>query len=284
MKILMTGSEGMLGSDIIEILKKEHQVIGFDKEQLDITDRSALEAAFNMHQPELVLHLAALTDLDYCERNPVDAFKVNTEATADIAELCALHGSNMIYISTSGVFQGNRKKPYSEDDIPNPVSIYGQSKYNGEKEVRRFLDDDSWLILRAGWLFGGGNRDKKFVGKMYKLMKKLDEVKVVDDIYGSPVYTKDFGETIQFLIAKKASGLYHIVNEGIVSRYEIALEMKSIVGFDTKTQRASADEFPAVAPRPPMEGIVSHNLKERYEYRLRNWKEALGEYLKRLDK
>ncbi len=281
-KLLITGASGMMGSDIVPILEKRFKVYPTDQDTLDISDEKTVEDFIRRVEPDWVIHLAALTDLEYCERNPNIAEQINGTATGKIAHLVNKYSKKMVYISTSGVFSGSKKSPYTEDDTPHPVTAYGKSKLSGEKNVAKHLDGKDYLILRAGWLFGGGGRDKKFVGKMFNLMSRLESVRVVGDIIGSPNYSVDIGYLLTELIELDAYGLFHAVNNGVASRYDIAMKIKEFAGFNTQVLRATADEFPTIAPRPPMEAILGQGLSERYNYSMRTWQEALADYIHRL--
>jgi dTDP-4-dehydrorhamnose reductase len=269
----------MMGVDVIPVLSKKHEVIPSTRMDMDVSDSGSIKKAIEIMKPDYILHLAALTDLDYCEQNPDIAMRVNGEMTGVLAEYCSKFGIKLIYMSTSGVFSGFKSVPYDESIEPKPVSTYGKSKYLGEKLVKSIMNSSDFLILRAGWVFGGGEKDKKFVGKIFRLMKSMDSVKVVSDIFGSPAYTCDIGELVNFLIEKEASGIYHSVNEGIASRYEIAVKIKEFSGVKTEIIRASSEDFPTVAPRPPMEGIVNKNLEDVYGYKMRYWQDALRDYI-----
>ena len=281
-KVLLTGANGMLGSDIIPILSKKYDLLATSRDELDITDYSKFQKVVDDFQPDWIFHLAALTDLDFCEKEPEIAMKINAISTGQIAKIASERNIKMLYISTSGVFPGDSTEPYTEYDMPAPVSVYGQSKFEGELLLKKYLKEEHYLILRAGWLFGGGEKDFKFVGKMFKLMKKLDRVKVVTDIKGSPNYSLDIAMIIKILLDKNASGLYHTVNEGIASRYDIAVKIKEFANIDVIIDEATASDFPAVAPRPPMEGIINMKLLEDFDFQMRSWQDSLREYVLRL--
>jgi len=280
-KILVTGSKGMMGSDTIPQLEMEYRVIPTDLKELDITKFAQVKNILEAEQPDWVVHMAALTDLDFCEENPETADLVNHRGTRNIAEVCAENGIGMIYISTSGIFSGKKRTPYNEEDIPNPKNAYGMSKYHGELAVRELLPEDKWLILRAGWLFGGGEKDIKFVGKIYKLCHEWNELSAVDDIFGSPNYTLDIGDIIIYLIKNKYRGVFHVGNKGVATRFDIAREIVSAAEVECNIIPVPSTMFPTVAPRPPMEAICSAKL-DSLGYRIRPWQDALKDYIGRL--
>ncbi len=280
-KIIITGAKGMMGSDVVPILSENYSVVPTDKEELDITDAGQIEDWFDRVRPDWVVHMAALTDLDFCEENPDIAHEVNNAGTEKIAAACKKRGIGMIYISTSGIFSGKKDKPYTEDDIPKPVNVYGQSKYHGELAVQKILEGEKWMILRAGWLFGGGENDIKFVGKMIKLARTISEISAVDNIFGSPNYTVDIGRLICYLIEEEMRGVFHVGNEGLATRLDLAEAIVELSGADCTIKPVHSSVFPTKAPRPPMEAIVNSRLL-RIGYEMRPWREALKDYIERL--
>jgi len=179
MKILVTGSAGMLGSSMCPILKqKGHEVYATDlvpvdgMDHLDVRDYKQVTSYVNRIKPDIILHLAAETDVDKCEIEPDHAFLTNTIGTQNVALACQKSNIVMLYVSTIGVFYGDKIEPYTEFDIPRPINLYGLSKLEGEKIVQQLLN--KFYIVRAGWMVGGGpSRDKKFVGKMLRQMNEL---------------------------------------------------------------------------------------------------------------
>lgn len=281
LRLLLTGAKGMMGSDIVPILEREFEVIPTDIDELDVTDIERVQAVLEARRPDWVVHMAALTDLDYCEDNPLTADAVNNLSTRNVAQVCKDKGIQLIYISTSGIFSGKKDAPYSEIDTPKPQNAYGVSKYRGELAVRELLPEDRWMILRAGWLFGGGSRDIKFVGKIYKLCHERETLSAVNDIFGSPNYSLDIGELIIYLILNGHRGVFHAGNGGIATRYDIAREIVNFAGVGCVVKPVPSTSFPTKAPRPPMEAIRNENL-EKIGYVMRPWREALKEYIERL--
>ena len=174
MKVLVTGSTGMLGASMIPaLLAKGYEVVtsNFLYAHMNVEDQDAVYETINLANPDIVLHLAAETDVDRCEREPDHAHAVNTIGTLNIARVCAVNGIPMLYVSTIGVFYGDKKKPYTEEDEPNPANYYGKSKLMGEAAVKSLVKD--YFIVRAGWMMGGGpTRDKKFVGKIIRQLRR----------------------------------------------------------------------------------------------------------------
>lgn len=263
-KTLITGANGMVGSYV-------NFGVPTGRDELDITDLKSVYAAFEKYKPEVVIHLAAETDVDKCERDPDHAYRVNSIGTYNVALAAKRHDALMVYVSTAAVFDGFKKGPYEVTDKENPQHYYGQSKYLGELIVRGM--STKHLIVRAGWIFGGGpSHDKKFVGKIMKLMEN-QEIKAVNDKLGSPTYAKDLIASIRTLITSGEHGTYHLANLGTCSRYEIAVHMKNILKKDCIVTPVPSSFFSLDAERGASEGLHSD------ERLMRPWREALTEYL-----
>lgn len=271
--ILVTGAHGMLGSyfDGDEILKT-------DLDTLDIRDYQKIREMVGDYRPEIILHLAAETDVDLCEQNIDHAYKINTIGTQNVALVCQEFGSTLVYISTGAVFDGEKKEPYDEFDATKPVNIYGKTKLEGENIIKQLLK--KFYIFRAGWMIGGGSgKDKKFVGKMVKLIKEREEISVVNDKFGSITYTKDFAQSIIEFIRTDMFGLYHMANKGVCSRYDIAVEITRILKKEIKINPVDSSKFPMPAPRGRLEAIRNYKLYLLGLDFMRDWKDALKDYL-----
>lgn len=279
MRILVTGAKGMLGGDLCRLFEKEYDVIATDIEEMDVADHSRVFETVKEAKPDIVVHLAGMTDVDACEKNPDLAYAVNALGTKSVALACQRSKAIMVYVSTLAVFDGTKCEPYTEYDRPNPQSHYGRAKYQGELIVRDLLD--KYYIVRAGWLFGGGKQDKKFVGMIVDLARTRDELKVVNDKFGSPSYTKDLSSGILRLIETDQFGMYHMVNTGPgCSRYEIAQRILEYAKIDScRLIPCSSAHFPLAAPRPRMEAGRNYNLSLMGLHVMRPWQDALREYM-----
>lgn len=279
MNVLITGARGMLGTDLARIFEAEHRVTSTDIDDMDVRDRNAISNVVADYRPGLIVHLAALTDVDGCEREPEEAFRTNTIGTQNVALVCQRLAIPVVYLSTISVFDGTKPEPYTEFDTPNPQSFYSRSKYQGERIVRSLLRQ--YYIVRAGWMFGGGMKDKKFVAKIVKLAQSRDELKIVNDKFGSPTYTVDISRSILNLVETGQYGVYHLVNTGQpASRYEVAEAILEYAGItDCELRPVSSAEFPLPAPRPRME--AGRNLAAELVGLppMRPWQEALKEYI-----
>ena len=282
MRILVTGAKGMLGSDLCPVLREHHEVMATDIEEMDVRDATAVRETFRHFLPHAVVHLAALTDVDGCERQPDGAFRTNAVGTQIVALACHEIGATMVYVSTISVFDGYKPIPYTEFDSPRPQSAYSQAKYAGERIVESLVPQH--YIVRAGWMFGGGMEDKKFVAKILDLACLRTELKVVNDKFGSPTYTVDFARGVERLMETGLFGLYHLVNaEGCASRFEVARAILDYAGITTcAVVPVSSAEFPLPAPRPRMEAARNYHLELLGLHLMRDWRSALCAYLERL--
>jgi dTDP-4-dehydrorhamnose reductase len=280
MRILVTGARGMLGTDLCrELINQGFEVLATDIDNMDVRNPNQVELVFNEYHPDFVFHLAALTDVDYCELEPEEAFQTNTIGTQIISLACQKVAIPLTYVSTISVFDGTKPDSYTEFDIPNPQSWYSRSKYEGEKIVASLLQN--YFIVRAGWMFGGGVKDKKFVAKIIELARSRSELKIVDDKLGSPTYTRDFSRALLMLQKSNLYGLYHAVNVGRpASRYEYAQKILEYAKINSCTLfPVSSDEFPLPAPRPRMEAARNLHAELLGMDIMRSWEDALSAYI-----
>lgn len=274
MRLLVTGAGGMLGMAVQQRLPQE--LIALPREALDVTDGAGVTRALVKFEPTDVLHLAAWTDVDGCERDPQQALAVNGEATANLAKACARRGIRLVYLSSIAVFDGLKNEPYVESDEPKPANAYGASKLVGERAA---LATPGNLVVRSGWLFGGGRQDHKFVGLIRRLAQERDVIHVVDDCTGSPTSVGDLALALGWLLDNPgAQGIYHLVNSGPpVSRFDMARAIVALESLDVRLEPVSSDYFPQLAPRPRMEAARSERLKRE----MRPWRAALADYLQK---
>jgi dTDP-4-dehydrorhamnose reductase len=287
-KFLITGAGGMLGSALCPILEQANfDIIATDAIvqgngkliYLDVSDYSSVLNLVEKQKPDIIMHLAAETDVDLCEKNPDRAFKINTIGTQNITFACRKTNATMVYISTGAVFSGDKPEPYTEFDNPNPVNVYGKSKWEGEKIIENFLS--KYYIVRAGWMIGGGLKDKKFVSKIVEQLEKTKKLKVVDDKFGSPTYAVDLSKGLIDLLKTDYYGVFHMANKGTCSRYELSREIVRVLGpKDVSIQPVSSALFPSAAPRPRSEALTNYKLDLLGMNCMRPWEEALEEYLR----
>jgi dTDP-4-dehydrorhamnose reductase len=275
-RVLVTGAKGMLANALLPCLTSEHQVVGVDLNDFDISQEAAVQKAFRDLRPEFVYHLAAYTDVDGCEANPQLAMQVNAEGTANLARSCAEVGAAMLYVSTDYVFDGSGQRPWREDDTPNPLSVYGKSKSQGEQAVVRYLKPH--LITRSSWLFGP--KGKNFVSTILKLAAERDELRVVSDQRGSPTYTRHLAVKLAELINCKAYGIYHVTGSGSCSWFEFTQAILKSSGFNhVRVVPISTQESARRAPRPAFSVLENRRLTESHMGLLPHWDEGLADYL-----
>jgi|TARA_Y100000310_G_scaffold246648_1_gene252039 dTDP-4-dehydrorhamnose reductase len=279
MKVIVTGANGMLGSSIVKFFKNKYDVIGYDKKGLDVTDIGQIIEVINDEDPNIIIHTAANTDAEYCERNPEKAYLINTSGTENIIKSIAEKNSDitMVFISSTGVYGNLKDSPYIESDEVNPTSVHHKSKYFGEQSIYRLR---KYLIIRTGWLFGGRIENKKnFVYNRYLEAVKKDLIYSDFQQKGNPTYTKDLCDQIDYLLHAKLFGLFNAVGIGVATRYEYVQEIISCFGLSCTIERVSHKNFQRVAPVPLNESAYNHKLELAGIDIMRPWKESLLEYI-----
>ena len=287
-KVLITGCGGMLGSAFHEVFANNWEVRATDLVPnepwlgaLDVRDVHALRRVIADDPPDYVIHLAALTDLEFCETHPEETYATNTLGTMQVALLAKEFDLTMVYVSSAGVFDGS-KAVCDDDDRPNPLNHYGRSKYLGELFVQQYLT--KYFILRGGWMMGGGAKDRKFVSRiMQQIRAGRSELFAVGDLFGSPTYTYNFATNVAALLTTTSYGTYNLGGRGGASRYDIAKEILIILGLERRvtlhkvTREHFAKEF--FAPRPISERLANRKLTAKGLDRMEHWRSCLREYL-----
>lgn len=275
MKILITGSNGMLGHDLQEALKQRHDLIPTNSKTLDITDKSQVMEVICENNPDIVINSAAYTDVDGCEKNQDIAYAVNRDGVRNLALACREIDCPLVHISTDYIFDGKNDRPWVEDDEVGPISVYGKSKLKGEEAILEILD--KFFIVRTAWLYGING--KNFPKTMLELSKNHSEITVVYDEVGTPTYTLDLADAIAELIESEKYGVYHITNSGNCSWCEFARFIFDIAQKDVKVIPVTASEFARPAPRPSYSVLENKNWVKNGFKPLRNYKEAIKEYV-----
>jgi dTDP-4-dehydrorhamnose reductase len=268
----------MLGTDLVVALNETpHEVFPLDVPDIDITDSDGLRVNLLGLKPDVIINSAAYTDVDGCETNREHAFLVNGTGAGNAAAVAAEIGATLIQISTDYVFDGGKDGAYLPDDPTDPLSIYGESKLEGERQIQEKTSE--FLILRTSWLYG--KKGKNFVEKILKLAEQRDSLKVVDDQKGSPTYTVHLASAILQLIDTDLRGIHHLTNSGWCTWYGFAKEILSIKGLKTQVDPCITKEFPRPAKRPANSVLGCGSAYEALGGPLPLWKEALKEYMEK---
>ncbi len=280
MRVLVTGAKGQLGQDVVQLFSRDHDVNGFGRQELDVTNERQTQAVIQGIQPTVIIHTAAYTVVDKAEDEKEKAFAVNALGTKNIAIAAESVGAKLCYISTDYVFDGTATMPYREDAPINPQSVYGQSKLAGEKLARTHCQRT--FIVRTSWVFG--KHGNNFVKTMLQLAESGRPLRVVNDQVGSPTYTKDLSAFIHELVQTNKYGLYHASNCGSCSWYEFAQSVFKHANLDVDLQPCTTKEFPRPAPRPAYSVLAHEAIQNNGFSLLRPWDEALKTFLNELDK
>ena len=275
MKILITGSNGMLGHDLQEVLNDKHELILTTSKTLDITDKNQVLKVICENNPDVVINSAAYTDVDGCEDNHDFAYSVNGDGVRNLALACKEIDCPLVHISTDYVFNGKNNRPWVEDDEIDPINVYGKSKLEGEEAILEILD--KYFIVRTAWLYGVNGRN--FPKTMLELAKNHSEITVVYDEVGSPTYTLDLAYGISQLIETDYYGIYHLTNSESCSWCEFARYIFEVAGIDVKVIPVTASEFARPAPRPSYSVLENKNWIDNGFKPLRSYKEAIKEYI-----
>jgi dTDP-4-dehydrorhamnose reductase len=282
MRILVTGAGGRLGSQLIQQLTAaDHDVTGADiasaegVESMDITRLDNVRRLFAAVRPELVIHCAALTAVDYCAEHPDEALAINGYGTQAVALACQAQNAVMLYVSTNEVFDGKTHCAYQEYDRPNPTNPYAYSKWVGEQVVRDLVRKH--YIMRTSWLFAHGG--KNFVQTVLQLAQQGAPLRVVTNEVGCPTYNNDLAAAICQLVTTGCYGIYHLTNAGYTSRFHFARQALDTAGYtDTPIEPIALAEF-ARASRPPEYAILRNFAAARLGITLRPWQDALAAFI-----
>ena len=275
MKIAITGGRGQLGRTLETALHTRHQITSLDLPEIDVTQRDAIDTLARL-APDLVIHAAAMTDVDGCARNPDAAFRANALGTQNVALACQRTGAPMLYIRTNEVFDGTKNAPYRELDEPRAINPYGASKLAGERYVQMLLN--RFYIVRIAWLYSPGNANT-FPSKILAGAKQNGSLAVVDDEIGNPTYAPDLARAIAELIETNQFGVYHLTGEGIASRYDWAARILQLAGLGhIPITRSKLADYPRASTPPRYGALANFAAATTLGIQLRPWQDALEEY------
>lgn len=276
--VLVTGANGQLGQDLkarSQISNTPFRFIFTDIDQLNITDKEQVEYFVKQNSIEYIINCAAYTSVDKAEDDEETAYLINCEAVKNLAEVSSLCGAKLIHISTDYVFDGTSSEPYKENDVCNPLSVYGKSKLKGEQAIADIADE--WIIIRTSWLFS--QYANNFVKTMLNLMSSKDELNIVCDQRGTPTYATDLAEMI-FEILNKAewhTGIYHFSNSGETTWFDFASKIQELAGLNNcKLNKVTTAEYKTAATRPMYSVLDKSKIESRFNVSIPTWQDALS--------
>ena len=281
-RVVVMGSAGQLGTEVVKVLSRAgtYTVFPLSHAEVECIDPKSVRLALEAVQPDVVVNCVGYVRVDDCEERPEEAFCVNAYGSLYVARACAGLNAMCVYISTDYVFDGDKGEPYTEEDPPAPINVYGASKLAGEHLVRQTCA--RWLVVRLASLFGGaGARSKggNFVDTVLDKARRGERLNVVGDIRMSPVYAYDAARALEQLISQRASGVVHIANRGSCTWYDFACRALELAGVSAQIQRVASSEYPSKARRPRDSSLASVKWRPADDDVLRSWPEALSAYL-----
>jgi len=280
MKILILGHKGMLGSDLLLRLYLDHEVTGRDVDDFDLTSESSCRKVVEEAMPQVVINAAAYTNVDGAEANRDLCFGVNALGVSHMARVCRDHRIKLVHFSTDYVFDGAKGDLYEEDDLPNPINVYGAAKQEGERLLKTHTDD--FLLIRTAWLYG--RNGKNFVRTILEKAKSEPKLTVVDDQIGSPTYTWDLAGAVKLLIEGGYGGTFHITNRGLCSWHAFARKILLYAGLpDIVVEPATSNDSTRPAKRPLFSGLSNKKFTDATGKTLRVWQLALHDYITHVD-
>jgi len=273
LRIAITGHKGQLGTALLNALAGA-ELLGLDLPEHDITDPLAIRETIVEFRPDVVIHGAAMTNVDGCEREPEKAYRINTLGTQNVAIACEQCGAAMVHVSTNDIFDGKLGRPYYEWDTASPQSVYAHSKAAAEFFVRTLLN--RFYIVRTSWLYARGGEN--FITKIIRAADQHGQLRVVTDEVASPTYAPDLAQAISQLIGTEHFGIYHFTNSGRCSRYEWAKKLLELSGRgDVPVEPITADQWERAAP-PPLYAPIPTYVGAALGITLRPWDDALRDY------
>jgi len=276
MKVLVTGSAGMLAKDLIPLLSKRgYEVLAPPEDKLDITNLKVVRGVVDKIAPELIINCAAYTNVDGAEKQEHQALVVNGLGVQNLCLLCQEHDISLVHFSTDYVFDGTKPSPYTIYDQTNPINAYGRSKLLGEKYIVWLLS--KFYLIRTSWLFG--LQGKNFIETMLEFGQKQKQVSVVNDQRGCPTWTRHLAEATIELIETERYGIYHVTNSEPTTWFDFTKEIFRLSNISTEVLPVTSEQFPRPAKRPSNSVLDHFPLKEVIGRDMPSWKEALKEYL-----
>lgn len=280
MKIAIIGANGQLGTDLVEVFSRQHEVIGLTHAEIEITDIENVKKVLTSLKPAVLLNTAAYNKVPDAEKNPVEAYQLNAIGALNLATICADNKIRFLHYSTDYVFDGKKMKPYTENDLPNPLNVYANTKLSGEYFALNYCEHS--FVVRVSGIYGAvpsRSKGNNFITAILKAAKEKPDVKVVNDEVLTPTPTSWIAKNTLELIQTEAYGLYHMSCEGEVSWYEFAKAIWDELQIKTPLHAVSVKDFPQNVKRPFYSVLENQNLKTLGINKMPDWKEALLEFL-----
>lgn len=276
MKFLITGANGQLAMEFLKALNA-HDVIAMSKDRLDISDPDAVSEAISGYKPDIVLNCAAYNSVDKAENNFDNAFRTNSAGVKNLANACKMHNAIMVHYSTDYIFDGEKNDFYTEEDKPNPINKYGESKLSGE----RFLTEETnnFLIFRVSWVFGKGKQN--FLYKLSEWAKKSKVLRIVCDQISVPTYTEDIVKFTLLALKEGLRGVYHLTNSGYASRYEVSRHYLKKIGVNNLILPVGSAYFNEKARRPYFSAMSNAKISRALNISMPHWKDGIDRFIKR---
>lgn len=287
-KILVTGCNGMLGTDLMKVLTKEFSATGVDIDTFDIINWDDAFSFLQEKGPDIIVNAAAYTNVEGCEDRKEYAYNVNVVGVENLATASTLLGIKLVHLSSDYIFNGKKRTPYKEEDGPDPINTYGETKWLGDKAILETFwknENDNFLIVRTSWLFGKKGAD--FVSKIvHKIDQGKKQIKVVDDQKGSPTYSRDLASALLELIKGNITGIINVANEGETTWFDFAEKIKEMLFPDKDIEiiPEKSTKLPLKAKRPACSVLDTQKLEFVLGEKMRPWQDALKAYLKQFHK
>ena len=278
-KILVTGGNGQLAQCLKDVVKNNDELdVNFqDLPELDITNIQQLVSYFSKNELDYCINCAAYTAVDLAEEQSDLAYAVNADGPKNLAEVCKKHQVKLLHISTDFVFDGKKQTPYIESDMPNPLGVYGASKWQGERNIQEIMED--YFIIRTSWLYSQyGNN---FMKSMLRLSETRDEISVVSDQIGAPTYAGDLAEVLVKIVLSLSTnyGVYHYSNSGAISWYDFAVEIFTQFGKKIEVKPITTEDYPTAAKRPKFSVLDTTKIENNFDCTLKDWQASLNKVI-----
>ncbi|MBU5592813.1 NAD(P)-dependent oxidoreductase [Clostridium sp. MSJ-4] len=272
MKILISGGNGNIGSYLTKDLSSEHEIYSFTKADFDVCNKDIIHNIISKIEPDMVIHCAAITDIDYCEFNQCVAYSTNTIGSLNIASICSKFDIPLLYLSSNYVYGNYKSNPYIESDQCSPINIYGKTKLEGENLIRTLCN--KFFILRTSWVIGGNNCPIK------RILKNSSSIVLCSEEITNITYIKDLSEFIKLIIKTDNYGIYNLCNKGFTSKYDIVNSLIKNLEYNKKTIKIPGDYITSAAPRPSFSAINCDTLEKTFNINIPSWEDSIIDYLK----